>query len=581
VLARRTSSLSRPACYLAALVTFLFSWVLRYNNPEGSFAGLTDDHFWYVVSGWQMLFGDLPDRDYVDAGAPLTHAASAVMQLVLGRSVWSESVLCVTALALGAAITCVLSARATGSVVAGFMAGLFQIALLPRLYNYPKIVVYAVAIATIWAWASSPGARRTWLVAGVTAVAFLARHDHGVYVAVAFGALLLGIGELTWRQRMRHGAAYGLATLLLLAPYLVYLQVNGGIDRHFLTAYAWSAREYQRTPLRLPTLSWQPLFEEEPTEAPASEWWNHAPFQALTNYSTWWLFWFIVLLPAVVLLLLVVHPSTGPPRWPRERAKVLAVAVLLTVLNLRFLHGNLAARFADVSVPLTILAAWSLATTFAIIRFGRIDIAGRSFALGAATRGLITAAALVVVLVTTAVLVRPGREALGSASLNAGFSQILSTAQRVTERLQSTWPLGMETKGQMGLAKYLHTCLAPTDRVFIAPQWSPAIALAQRAFAGGQDNLRAGFFSTVGEQELAIERFERQSVPVVILPPADDLDHWAEAFPLIDEYFNREYENLGERDFDEGIVFSLLVHRNARVVGTYELLSLPCFYSGE
>jgi len=580
VLARPTSSISRPACYLAASAIFAFSWVLRYNNPEGSFAGLTDDHFWYVVGGWQWLFGELPDRDYVDAGAPLTHAASAAMQLLLGRSIWSESVLCVTGLALGAAITCALSARATGSVVVGFMAGLFQIALLPRLYNYPKIVVYAVAIAALWAWASTPGARRTWLVAAVTAVAFLVRHDHGVYVAAAFGVLLLGMREQPWRERVRHGVVYGLATLLLLAPYLVFLQVNGGIDRHFLTAYRWSAREYQRTPLRLPALSWQPLFaEEEESDAPASEWWNHARFQALTSYQPWWMFWFIMILPAVALMLLFLYPSTGPPRWPNERPKILAVAVLLVILSVRFLHGNLAARFADVSVPLTILAAWSLAATYAIVRSGRLDLGGRSFMLGNAARGVIAATALIVVLITTAVMVRPAREALGSAGLPDG--QAFSYAQRVTARLQNTWPLGEETRGQMGLAKYLHSCTAPTDRVFIAQQWSPAIALAQRAFAGGHDNLRSGFFPTEAEQELAIERFQRQSVPVVIIPSSDELENWGEAFPLIDEYFNREYENLGDRDFDEGLVFSLLVHRDARIVRTHATLSLPCFRSEE
>jgi hypothetical protein len=379
---------------------------------------------------------------------------------------------------------------------------------------------------------------------------------------------------------MRHGVMYGLATLLLLSPYLVYLQVHGGIDRHFLTAYAWSVREYQRTPLRLPTLAWRPLFEEEVTDAPASEWWNHPPFPALTSYQEWWMFWLSTLLPAVALLLLLVNPSNGPPKWPQERAKITAVAVLLIILNARFLHGNLLARFADVSVPLAILAAWSLAATYTIVRIGRIEIGERSITLNGAVRGALVTTALVTVLVTTAVLVRPVREALGSAGFTEGFGQVLSNAERVTDRLQNTWPLGMETRGQMGLAKYLHSCIAPTDRVFIAPQWgSPAIALAQRAFAGGHDNLRSGFFATIADQELAISRFERQSVPIVILPPGDELENWGEAFPLIDEYFDREYENLGDREFEGGPLFSLLIHRDARIVRTYELLSLPCFRS--
>ena len=579
MLARLPWRVPTIALLLAAAAVFILSWVLRYNDPEGAFGGLTDDHFFYVVQGWQMLFGELPDRDYFDPGAPLTFAVSAALQLLLGRSVWSEYIFCVTALSLGAAMTCVLAARATGSIVLGVMAALFEMALLPRLYNYPKMLVYAVAIATLWAWASAPRTRRTWLLAVVTAVAFLLRHDHGIYVAGAFGVLLLGMRELPWRERVRHGVVYGLATLLLLAPYLIYLQVNGGVERHFVGAYGWSVRDYGRAPLRLPTLSWQPLFEEEPSDAPASEWWNQAPFPALSSYYTWWMYWFIMLLPAVALLLLLVCPSTGPPGWPKERVKILVVAVLLIVLNSRFLRGNLAGRLADVSVPMVILAAWSLAATGRIVRSGRIEVGTRSLMLGGAARGVIAAAALTVVLVTTAILLRPVRELVGNSGLLEGLEQVLSNAERVTQRVQHTWPLDTwgDSGGQVGLSRYLESCTAPTDRVLITPHLPPVVALAQRAFAGGHMDLRAGFFGTVAEQQLTIERLERQSVPVAIGPPGNEIEDYAEDLPLIADYLNREYVNRGDRDLGGGLVFSLLVHRGARSVRTYEPLSFPCF----
>ncbi len=59
---------------------FVASWLFRFNDPGGSFAGLTDDHFFYVVRGWQILFGDLPVRDFVDHGAPLYYYVSAAVQ---------------------------------------------------------------------------------------------------------------------------------------------------------------------------------------------------------------------------------------------------------------------------------------------------------------------------------------------------------------------------------------------------------------------------------------------------------------------------------------------------------------------
>ena len=62
---------------------FVASWLFRFNDPGGSFAGLTDDHFFYVVRGWQILFGDIPVRDFVDHGAPLYYYVGAAVQVDL------------------------------------------------------------------------------------------------------------------------------------------------------------------------------------------------------------------------------------------------------------------------------------------------------------------------------------------------------------------------------------------------------------------------------------------------------------------------------------------------------------------
>ena len=80
-----------------------------FQRPGGSFAGLTDDHFFYLVRGWQILFGDLPVRDFVDHGAPLFYYIGAAVQVLFGRGTLSELVFCTTALAVGAAATFWLS----------------------------------------------------------------------------------------------------------------------------------------------------------------------------------------------------------------------------------------------------------------------------------------------------------------------------------------------------------------------------------------------------------------------------------------------------------------------------------------
>src|SRR5262245_66297758 len=105
---------------------FVASWLFRFNDPGGGFAGLTDDHFFYLVRGWQILFGDLPVRDFVDHGAPLFYYIGAAVQL-LGRGTVSELVFCTTALAVGAGATFWLSTVASRSILAGLAGALIPV----------------------------------------------------------------------------------------------------------------------------------------------------------------------------------------------------------------------------------------------------------------------------------------------------------------------------------------------------------------------------------------------------------------------------------------------------------------------
>ena len=121
---------------LRALVTaviafglFGFACLFRFNDPNGSYAFLTDDHFFYLVRGWQILFGDLPVRDFVDHGAPLYYYVAAAVQVLFGRGTLSELVFSVTILAACAAGIFLLATRASGSFVFGAAAAFFHILL--------------------------------------------------------------------------------------------------------------------------------------------------------------------------------------------------------------------------------------------------------------------------------------------------------------------------------------------------------------------------------------------------------------------------------------------------------------------
>ncbi len=113
------STVRRVIVWAVAVGIFTFTWLLRFNDPGGSFAGLTDDHFFYLARGWQILFGDLPVRDFVDHGAPLYYYLGAAVQLIFGRGTLSEVAFSVTMLSLCAALAFWLAAEASGWIALG------------------------------------------------------------------------------------------------------------------------------------------------------------------------------------------------------------------------------------------------------------------------------------------------------------------------------------------------------------------------------------------------------------------------------------------------------------------------------
>jgi hypothetical protein len=261
--------------------------------------------------------------------------------------------------------------------------------------------------------------------------------------------------------------------------------------------------------------------------------------------------------------------------------KIALVITLGLVLDQEFLRGNLDVRFADVSVPIAILAAWTPAAIARVIARRRIRIGSREVGLPGPVRAVLAGVTVAAILITALVHVPVAREQIANASLFDGIAAIRSDTRGVTERLERTWPLDGwardDTRGDVQLAKYFEACTAPGDRVMVTAYEAPAIGLARRGFAGGVVSLRHGFYQTSEEQQLVIARLERQSVPVIAGPAASELAEYANGLPIVAAYLDREYANLGDRTFGDGLVVSLWVKRTARSVRTYEPLSFPCF----
>jgi hypothetical protein len=92
-------------------------------------------------------------------------------------------------------------------------------------------VLPALGIWLLWRYIERPSRRRLLVLSGLTVTAFLIRYDFGFYLAVTSG---LAIAGRRWSDGpaavARAVTGYGIAGLLLVSPYLLYLGAVGGFD---------------------------------------------------------------------------------------------------------------------------------------------------------------------------------------------------------------------------------------------------------------------------------------------------------------------------------------------------------------
>jgi hypothetical protein len=577
---RTLQHLRRLVMGVLAAALFLFAWLYRFNDPSGSFAGLTDDHFFYLVRGWQLLFGDFPVRDFVDHGAPLYYYIGAAVQL-FGRGTLSELVFSVTVLSACAAATFWLAARGSGSIAAGLFGAAFQILLEPRFYNYPKLLVYVAAIPLLWRFAEGPTVRLLFWLALVTAVGFLFRHDHGVFVGVAMAVLLLFMDGQRWLDRLKHALVYGAIVCALLAPYLLFVQFNGGLVSYLQQASEWAERDRNRAPV-----VWPGLFDNPDGVSDAATSTNvlTKSVAVVRDNIIAWTFYSEIALPWLALALLTLSPVAFRPKWPQARAKIATVAVLALVLDAGFLRSPLGARLADPSVPLAILLAWLVV---ALVRL--LFVPGDLTPSLRGTAGLVRAggvlAAAPLLFVFWAGMTHDFYDRIDKAGLTERWGKAFDRAGEVADQVRLDWKLESwqsrpDRPELYELSFYVNACTAATDRVLVQAYLPQVLALARRAFAGGHADLRPGFFTSTAAQELTVSRLQRQSVPIVLLEAGESLEGFRKSFPIVTAYLDRTYRVAGTKEFDGRFGTTLLVRRDREPAGTYAPLGWPCYGAG-
>ena len=524
---------------VAAGAAFLVVAALRFL----ALTGFPNDHYLYIAPAQQIRFGEWPSRDFADPGTPLMYAMSAVAQLVLGSPLLAEAVLMSAAFGLAAALTMCAAYRASGRLWIAVAVAAAEVAMFPRSYHYPKLLLYAAGVLAMWSYVDAPSKSRAAVLAACIVVAFLFRHDHAAYLGLAALAAAAA-ARPGWRGALRRTAHIVVLCAVLVAPYLVYLEVTTGLAAHLVAVSTHGRREARRERLQEP-----PRFDT-------------SAIVTADNARTW-LFYTYHGLPLIALA--VVWWRARRERSPAARAEVariVPVCVLAICVNVALLRNPLDARLPDVAAPACVLAAWLVALTWRAPR-------GR--------------APLRLLMVTVAILTLAGVNAVGSVSeqLNragvrypARIGEFLRERRAQLERPFSPrqYPSRI-VENLMPFLEYVGRCTEPQHRLFVAGDAPEIYVFADRPFAGGQPALREGLFDSDRDQRRLVSRLRQQQVPLALVIQDSD----AASYPLVMHQLEVQFRPLTELPLDGRPNVLVRVSRQMTPRSTDAATGLPCF----
>ncbi len=237
----------------------VFVLAFLYRLPDAT--ALINDHFMHLTFARQLLWGRLPVRDAVSLGMPLQTGLSAAAEWLVGYRLLSEGLVISTAFAAAAVLTFVVIRRATGSLTIAVAGALLEVAIAPRTYSYPKLVVYAAGILLLWRYVDRPSTRRAVELGLAASLAFYLRHDHGLYLGLIAVAVMAMQHGRSLRTTVQQIAVLAATCVLCVAPFFAYVEAYGSVSDYATDLRQFSAREHSSNPFVWP--SW-------PLSSPAS-----------------------------------------------------------------------------------------------------------------------------------------------------------------------------------------------------------------------------------------------------------------------------------------------------------------------
>lgn len=588
----------------------------------------TNDHFGRISAARQIArYGELPFRDFLDPGYVFTEVASAGMQLLFGDSVIGEMLLTSAFIATGAVLVIMVTRRFAPSRLFAAVIGIVAIMAAPRPYDYDKFLFYPLGILLCWRYADRPSAGRLGTLAACAVIAGMFRYDNGLFVLAAGLTTVVTLHARDARAAWNHAGVLLLASAACAAPYVIFLELNGGLSNAVDQMLTYARREGARTRLRqLPPLvpselrviplpeqiqiRWAPSADDERARL-ESRYTLHDGARDESDARTW--LYAVDDTSRENLRALIDDPQVADTHLvDRARARLVGKGPLMARIYRQVpLIGQWGVSWTPVdAVNALYWLFWAvpIAAAIAVWR-GGVGNAERAGVAGTATMAVLIA----VFILREPLVARVGGAVAPTLILGAwlwgrvrrnwlagivGIAAILTiaaatdwhgSAERLERNVTSIGGIGaaalatppslmfLPSTPVRPVVEYVRRCTRAEDRVFTGWFVPELYFFSQRAFAGGMPFTFGRHWSEDAYQRRIVAKLASESVPIVILP--HEQADFKDTYGVVDAYLRGHYRSAGPTTFGrpEGPTYLLLTHKDRVPTGIDPASSMPCF----
>lgn len=543
---------------------------------------LFDTNFHTLWEATALFAGDHPYRDFFDWGLPMQAVVSVVGQLASGHRLIGEFVADWLFMLVSIAIAFRIALRTSHSLTASVVTMLLAVLLLAAtpVYHYPKVFLYTVAVWLAWRYMDRPSTGNAAALGVLGTVAFLFRHDHGVYMVplalLAFAyARLINRVTRSFRRFVTELVVCGVTAVLIVAPWAVYVQRSEGLPQYVQSrAAAFQDQSGKR-------FIYGALARISPAHAlkPDPDSGSGLPTHEDTEL---WLYQMTLLVPPLLLITYGLQWYRRRDAIERDTPHMVVAALFLLILETPALRQP---SYFVVVTPITAALAARLVSgpPRRLVR-DSADMASASW-LHRAPRILARSLAVVVLIITTITalgwvreseLLRP-RQALRRLRADGHALFDVPPIDGYMSRQEARRiDLATFTKYDLGdklpvMLRYVHDCTRPQDRILVTGSTPFQVGYyTERRIAGGHlywhQRWRAD--ATHEAESLGLLRAHR---PPFAISTTDPVLQDFTLYPHIREYLVANYVEV------PGTGGLLLVDRRRQPTSRFGAAGFPCF----